>query len=100
MRVYSREFRLDVTRRIRDGEKVPVLSQELGIHRKVLYEWARKVNEGGEANLRDRGRPLKTAAPASNGPRRIAELEHMIAQQQLIIEFFRYALQRFKRERR
>ena len=102
MHAYSREFRVQVVRRILDGEKVPALSRELGIHRKVLYEWSRKVKEGGEANLRDRGRPRKIESAPGEGssvPRRIAELERTVAHQQLIIEFFRHALQRVEESR-
>jgi len=97
MRTYSREFRMEIVRRIREGEKVPALSKELGIHRKLLYEWTRRVNEGGEANLRQRGRPRKIdamSAGAASVARQIAELERTVAHQQLIIEFFRHALQR------
>ena len=96
MRVYSREFRVQVVKRIRDGEKVSALSQELGIHRKVLYEWVRRVNEGGEANLRERGRPRKitVVGGSDSTAQRIAELERMVGRQQLAIEFFRHALQR------
>jgi transposase-like protein len=96
MRDYSREFRMEVVRRVQGGEKVAAVSQELGIHRKLLYEWMRRVSEGGESNLRQRGRPRKTetSREAVNGaPRQIAELERAIAHQQLIIEFFRHALQ-------
>jgi transposase-like protein len=95
MRVYSREFRLQVVRRILNGEKIPALSQELGIHRKLLYEWMRRVNEGGESNLRERGRPRKTdtaGGAADSAPRQIAELERTVANQQLIIEFFQACL--------
>ena len=95
MRVYSREFRMQVVRRIRNGEKVLALSQELGVHRKLLYDWVRRVNEGGEANLRQRGRPRKNSSVGSelNEARHIAELERAMAHQQMIIEFFRHALQ-------
>jgi transposase-like protein len=96
MRVYSREFRMQVVQRLLAGEKVPVVAQELGIHRKLLYEWVRRVKDGGEANLRDRGRPRKDSTYASAGDdaqKKIAELERAIAHQQLIIEFFRHALQ-------
>jgi transposase-like protein len=55
MRVYSSEFRMQVVRRILHGEKIAALSQELGIHRKVLYEWVQRVSEGGESNWRRRG---------------------------------------------
>jgi transposase-like protein len=101
-RVYSREFRAEIVRRIQAGEKTSVVAKELGIHRKVLYEWTRRVSEGGESNLRERGRPHKTSAAAGAGGgavRRIGELERVIVHQQLIIEFFRRALQRFENQR-
>ena len=95
MRVYSREFRIEVVRRILNGEKVPALSKELGIHRKLLYDWMRYVNAGGESNLRERGRPKKSdAAVAPDVPDRIARLERELARQQRIIEFLQTALQR------
>ena len=102
MRVYSRELRLQVVRRILNGEKVPALSKELGIHRKLLYEWMRRVNDGGESNLRERGRPRKidTAGPVSSNPQlQIAELERTVTHQTLIIEFFRHALQQLEKLR-
>jgi transposase-like protein len=100
MRVYSIEFRAGVVRRIREGEKISALSKELGIHRKVLYEWARRVEEGGEANLRRPGRPSKSEIRhvAAGAAREIEMLERMVAHQQLIIEFFRQALLRSEDE--
>jgi transposase-like protein len=99
MRVYTNEFRLQAVRRILQGEKVAAVSEELGVHRKLLYEWVRRVNEGGESNLRVRGRPRKTDIVAirdDDGPRRIAELERMVGRQQMVIEFFKHALQQIE----
>jgi len=96
MRVYSREFRIEVVRRILDGEKVPDLSQELGIHRKLLYDWVRRVSEGGESNLRERGRPQKKPANAGavdGGPRPTTELERVLSRQELIINFLKACLE-------
>ncbi|MBZ5611076.1 MAG: helix-turn-helix domain-containing protein [Acidobacteriia bacterium] len=92
MRVYSREFRMQVVRRILDGERVPALSKELGIHRKLLYEWMRRVNEGGETNLRERGRPRKAGTAAVSAPPPVSELERTVARQQLVIEFLQACL--------
>jgi transposase-like protein len=100
MRVYSREFRMQIVQRILNGEKVPPLSRELGIHRKLLYEWLRQVKEGGESNLRERGRPRKTdllERATHSSPRPLADLERMLAHQQLIIEFYRQVLQHVQR---
>ena len=91
---------MQVVRRILDGEKVPVLSKELGIHRKLLYEWMRRVNEGGEYNLRERGRPRKidmAAGTVDSAPQRVAELERTVAHQQLVIEFLSHALQQVEK---
>src|SRR3954451_6316283 len=95
MRIYSREFRMQIVQRILNSEKVPPLSQELGIHRKLLYEWLRLVKEGGESNLRERGRPRKSdiARIAQASPRPPAELERLLAHQQLVIDFYRHVLQ-------
>jgi transposase-like protein len=99
MRIYSREFRMQIVQRILNGEKVPPLSQELGIHRKLLYEWLRLVREGGESNLRERGRPRKSdiARAALASPRPPAELERLLAHQQLVIEFYRQILEQLER---
>ncbi|MFN7932906.1 MAG: helix-turn-helix domain-containing protein [Bryobacteraceae bacterium] len=83
-RVYTREFRMEVVRRILAGESVPRLSQELGIHRKLLYQWLRQVNEGGEANLRPRGRPRKGSEAEQAESR---QLGRTMARQQLMIDF-------------
>jgi transposase len=96
-RVYSREFRAQVVERILNGEKVPALSVELGIHRKLLYEWTRRIRQGGE--LRQRGRPRKIGTvqePSGSLVSRIDELERLVGRQQLIIDFFKRALQRIE----
>ncbi len=82
-RVYTREFRIEVVRRILEGASVPRLSEELGIHRKLLYQWLRQVNEGGEANLRPRGRPRKGAETQQAG----RQLEKTTARQRLMLDF-------------
>ena len=86
MRVYSHDFRVQVVRRILNGETVSALSKELDIHPKVLYEWKRRVNEGGESNLRKRGRPRNNEVRDGTGsiPRHAAELERTIASQRLV----------------
>lgn len=106
MRVYSTEFRLEVVHRVLNGEKVGDLALELGIHRKLIYEWVRRVTDGGEANLRSRGRPRKVEAlpdesqPGLTVTTTAAELERMVGRQQMIIEFFKLALRRIEELRR
>ncbi len=112
-RVFSREFKLDAVSRMEAGPNVCALARELGIRRKLLYEWRDAFRAGGEEALRPPGRPRKGVAvvgsrdggasrgsPAPAGPaaelaaarRRIAELERKVGQQALEADFFRQAL--------
>ena len=109
-RVFNREFKLGIVRRMLAGENVSALGRELKLSRKDLYAWRDRFLAGGPQALRGRGRPPRAAssgaaAPAviqapPDGPgealavahRRVAELERKIGQQQVELDFFRQAL--------
>ena len=116
-RVFSREFKLAVVRRMLAGENVSALARELKVLRKDLYAWRDRFRAGGPEALRGRGRPRKaivsvaggkTAQPPPGPPAtelgaarmRIAELERKIGQQQVDLDFFRQALRQVKGARR
>ena len=102
--------------------KLSALSRELGVRRKLLYQWRDAFRSGGPEALRGQGRPRKATAavgrPGAGVPaaarqapadsagqlaaaqRRIAELERKVGQQALEAEFFRQALQLFETSRR
>ena len=108
-RVFNREFKLGIIRRLLAGENVSALGRELKLSRKDLYAWRDRFLAGGPQALRGRGRPPRAAsgavAPATmkappDGPgeqlaaarRHVAELERKIGQQQVELDFFRQAL--------
>lgn len=101
-RIFSREFKVSVIRRMLAGENVSAIARELQVRRKDLYVWRERFQAGGAEALRGRGRPPKrvaTAPPSAAADlavaqRRIAELERKIGQQQLELDFFRRALRR------
>jgi transposase len=118
-RVFSREFKLGIIRRILAGENVSALGRELRLSRKDLYAWRDRFLAGGPEVLRGRGRPRKAEAAdlAASGTRakappdtpaaeleaartRIAELERKIGQQQVELDFFRQALRQVRGARR
>jgi transposase len=118
-RVFSREFKVGIVRRMLAGENVSVLARELRFSRKDLYVWRDRFLAGGPEALRGRGRPPKAEAAglAASGPRvkapaetagaeleaartRIAELERKVGQQQVELDFFRQALRQVKGARR
>src|SRR5258708_5367252 len=118
-RVFSREFKVGIVRRILGGENVSALARELKFSRKDLYVWRDRFLAGGPEALRGRGRPPKAGAAglAASGPRakapadtpaaeleaartRIADLERKVGQQQVDLDFFRQALRQGRGARR
>ena len=107
MRVFSTAFKETAVLRLEAGERLASVARELGIARKLLYEWRGAYRKLGAAGLnRRRGpKPMSAraspdAAPATPAPlselaraqARIAELERKIGRQALDIDFFREAL--------
>jgi transposase len=109
----SREFKLAALARMAAGENVSALGRELGVRRKLLYQWRDTVRRGGVEALRGVGRPPAAErlvrAPAQSRPavpaavavpdelaraqQQIAALERKIGQQALELDFFGQALQ-------
>jgi transposase len=96
---YSAEFKLNAVKRMADAKTIIGLARELGVARRFLYEWRDKLAAGGIAALeRGRGRPpgskskaVRAVAPRlpSASEQRIAELERLLGQKQLEIDFFK-----------
>jgi transposase-like protein len=109
----SREFKLAALARMAAGENVSALSRELGVRRKLLYQWRDTVRQGGAEALRGVGRPpaaerlvrapvpFRAEVPAAvavpdelaRAQAQIAALERKIGQQVLELDFFGHALQ-------
>ena len=114
IRVFRREFKLKIVRRMLAGENVSALAREVKVLRKDLYAWRKRFRSGGPEALRGRGRPPKAvaavatrSAPAKSvaaapdaSSKRIAELERKIGQQQVELDFFRQALRQVEGARR
>jgi len=112
-RVFSREFKAAAVRRIRAGEKIRAVADELGVRAQLLYTWLDYYEQGGPEALLPRGRPRKAAALArrqslGQGPThqqrqsagapdpRVAELERKVGQQAVELDFFKEALRHVK----
>jgi transposase-like protein len=94
---YSVEFKREAVRRLESCRNVSALARELGIRRKYLYKWQAAFQQRGEQGLRSR--PVKAAPPKPGAaalptpPRetrqRVAELERLLGEKQLEVDFFR-----------
>ena len=107
-RVYSREYKLAVIRRMQAGERVSDIARELGVSGARFYGWLKLYRIGGAENLRLARRPLKVwgneapkpAKDLGEARRRIGELERKVGQQQVELDFFRRALRQVGGEHR
>lgn len=112
-RVFSREFKLMVVRRLLAGEQMSVIARDTQVLRKDLYIWRDRYRSGGAEALRGSGRPRKgeeltrpktvltgPVVEAGAAAQRIAELERKIGQQQVELDFFRQALRQVEEARR
>jgi transposase-like protein len=108
-RRFSPEFKLKIMERIRCGEVLSAVAEELGVHRQLLYKW-RDALRRGEGSFPKRGRPTRAAALAKQAMtaeqdaleaanRKIAELERKVGQQALELDFFQQTLRRFEEPR-
>jgi transposase len=101
-RVFNRDFKLMVVRRMLAGENVSALAREVNVLRKDIYLWRDRFRSGGAEALRERGRPRKPRVGVTGAPekaiealleievarQRITTLERKVGQQQLELDFF------------
>jgi transposase-like protein len=120
-RAFSTEFKERLVQRIEAGERLAAVAEEMGVRRKLLYEWRAAYRALGAAGLnRKRGRkpgwkaragssPGRASPDTPSGPdgapaaarpgdelaqakARIGELERVIGRQQVDLDFFQRAL--------
>lgn len=100
-RVFTAEFKEGAVLRLEAGASASALAAELGVRRKLLYDWRQAYREHGVAGLNRKRGPKPGMLPAKREPAgdalsqalaRIAELERLVGQQQVDIDFFQRAL--------
>lgn len=102
-RIFTTEFKERAVLRLEAGEPATPLAAELGVRRKLLYDWAKAYREQGVAGLnrkrgpksggrRSRPPPERTTPADPLAQARVAELERLVGRQQVDLDFFRRAL--------
>jgi transposase len=104
-RVFTTEFKERAVLRLEAGEQFSALAAELGVRRKLLYDWCKSYRQLGVAGLNRKRGPKpggQRLSPAPDGTTptdplaqaqaRIAELERLVGRQQVDLDFFRRAL--------
>ena len=102
-RRFSREFKIAAVQRVKEGEQVGAVAQDLDIRFRLLWEWKKRVAEKGEEYLHGLGRPKQQASKADatdfSQQRRMAELERLVGRQQMEIRFLAEALRQVEERR-
>jgi transposase-like protein len=84
---YTEEFRRQAVERMKTTHNVSALARELGIAKRLLYDWRERA-----ADLRDRRTvPNRHALQQET---EIKELKRLLAEKMLEVDFFRGALQK------
>jgi transposase len=102
-RSYSVDFKQEAVRRMAEARTVIGLAQELGVRRKLLYQWRDQLRTGGKAALeRRKGRPPGSKSQTVSRPEpnaaelRIAELERLLGRKQLEVDFLKRAFEQVR----
>jgi transposase len=100
---YSVDFKQEAVRRMAQATTIVGLANELGVRRKLLYQWRDQLQAEGRAGLeRRRGRPpgskSETVFPpvASAAELQIAELERLLGHKQLEVDFLKRAFEQVR----
>ncbi|HZT68183.1 MAG TPA: transposase [Terriglobia bacterium] len=92
---YSRKFQRMAVERMENCDDVEALAKELGVTRRCLYKWRRKletVEPGEEAS--------RPGTRAASHRREIEKLKRLLAEKALEVDFFKGALQKVEARRR
>src|SRR5271156_6524897 len=100
---YSVDFKQEAVRRMAQATTIVGLAKQLGVRRKLLYQWRDRFQAEGRAGLeRRRGRPpgSKSQTVSPPGPcaadLRIAELERLLGRKQLEVDFLKRAFEQVR----
>ena len=95
LRRYTRKFRRMAIERLKTCDNIVALSQELGVHRRLLYHWR---DRGDAPDGEEEGPPGKSEESALR--KENSQLKQALAEKMLELDFFRGALQKVEARRR
>ena len=94
LRKYTKKFRRMAVQRLKTCDNIVALSQELGVHRRLLYHW----REQGDAL--DGGEDAPASSRESRLHQEVSALQQALAEKTLEVNFFKGALQKVAARRR
>ncbi|HEX9248835.1 MAG TPA: transposase [Gemmatimonadaceae bacterium] len=91
---YPNEFRRMAVERLKRCDNIVALSEELGVHRRLLYKWRDQLDP---VDIGDEPPP---ANPRESTLRKeVSQLKRLLAEKTLEVDFFKGALQKVEARR-
>lgn len=101
VRFHAVSVKLDAVRRVQGGEAVSSVALSIGVRRTQVYYWLELWRKAGGFGQPQRGRPRRGVSfPSPGSVAREVELERLVGQQQVELDFFRQALRQVGDARR
>ena len=91
---YPKEFRRMAVERLKDCDNIVELSQELGVHRRMLYRWRDQL---APVDIGDE--PLPENPGESTLRKEVSQLKRLLAEKTVELDFFKGALQKVEARR-
>jgi len=91
---YPNEFRRKAVERLKSCENIVALSQELGVHRRLLYKWRDQLDP---VEPREESPPQNPRE--STLRKEVHQLKRLLADKTLEVDFFKGALQKIEARR-
>ena len=94
LRRYTKKFRRMAVEKLKRSDNIVALSQELGVHRRLLYHWRDRWDALDGEEESSPGNSEEWALRKENG-----RLKQALAEKTLELDFFRGALQKVEARR-
>ena len=91
---YPKEFRRMAVERLKTCDNIVALSKELGVHRRLLYKWRDQF-----APFDETAEPAAGSAPQATLRRKVHQLQRLLVDKTLEVDFFKGALQKVEARR-
>jgi transposase len=91
---YPKEFRRMAVERLKDCDNIVELSQELGVHRRLLYKWRDQFDPFDPSEESPPGNSRESALR-----KEINQLKRVLVDKTLELDFFKGALQKVEARR-
>ena len=91
---YPKEFRRMAVERLKTCDNIVALSKELGVHRRLLYKWRDQF-----APFDESAEPATGSSPQATLRRKVHQLQRLLVDKTLEVDFFKGALQKVEARR-